>query len=333
MSDTLRVSNLHFGNAASNYNQPQMGFTSVGIGSTANYGFLQFFGTSNTLCWTANGTVGIGTTAPSGRFVIYGTSADSTSPPDSSPNNHHLIITNSKTGTTPYAMALGMDQTYGVGYINAAGNGMFQPVCLQTRGGNVGVGTTNPSQTLDVYGTIARSSLKLPRVDYATFTTATTVSVPILFNDSQYNMVEIRIRYFPTAETSMTISATSTAPATMTITEAQYSYIQYAQTAFTYSYGSGVTTMPFATNVETQGIDNNALIRITRATGTSSTGIRNHYTIDNVYCWFTVGTTRATSMGHFDSPSVGGPSLAFFNITCTTSGAQFSGSYSTTHYN
>ena len=64
MSDTLRVSNIHFGNAASNYNQPQMGYTSVGIGSTANYGFLQFFGTSNTLCWTANGTVGIGTTAP-----------------------------------------------------------------------------------------------------------------------------------------------------------------------------------------------------------------------------------------------------------------------------
>ena len=64
MSDTLRVSNIHFGNVASNYNQPQMGFTSVGIGSTTNYGFLQFFGTPNTLCWTANGTVGIGTTAP-----------------------------------------------------------------------------------------------------------------------------------------------------------------------------------------------------------------------------------------------------------------------------
>jgi hypothetical protein len=45
-----------------------MGFTSVGIGSTANYGFLQFFGTSNTLCWTANGTVGIGRTNP--RFTL-----------------------------------------------------------------------------------------------------------------------------------------------------------------------------------------------------------------------------------------------------------------------
>lgn len=72
MSDTLRVSNIHFGNVASNYNQPQMGFTSVGIGSTTNYGFLQFFGTSNTLCWTANGTVGIGTTNPTAALQVNG---------------------------------------------------------------------------------------------------------------------------------------------------------------------------------------------------------------------------------------------------------------------
>ena len=71
MSDTLRVSNLHFGLNTSNYNQPQIGFTSVGIGSTANYGFLQFFGTSKTLCWTANGTVGIGTTNPGSTMEIY----------------------------------------------------------------------------------------------------------------------------------------------------------------------------------------------------------------------------------------------------------------------
>jgi hypothetical protein len=56
----------------SNYNQPQMGFTSVGTGSTANYGFLQFFGTSNTLCWTANGTVGIGTAAPVAVLDVNG---------------------------------------------------------------------------------------------------------------------------------------------------------------------------------------------------------------------------------------------------------------------
>lgn len=166
MSDTLRVSNLHFGNAASNNNQPQMGFTSVGIGSTANYGFLQFFGTSNTLCWTANGTVGIGTTAPTGRFVIYGTSADHTSAPDGNPTNHQLIVTNNKSGTSPYSMALGMDQTHGCGYINAAGNGAFQPVCLQTRGGNVGVGTTAPLAPLHVYNALGVSLSNTTTVNY-----------------------------------------------------------------------------------------------------------------------------------------------------------------------
>ena len=51
-------------------------------------------------------------------------------------------------------MGLGIDQTSGAGYINAAGNGAIQPVCLQTRGGNVGVGTTAPGATLDVAGNI-----------------------------------------------------------------------------------------------------------------------------------------------------------------------------------
>ncbi len=73
MSDALRVNNLHFGNLASNYNQAHIGFTSVGIGSTTNYGFLQFFGVPNTLCWTANGTVGIGMTNPSTALHVNGT--------------------------------------------------------------------------------------------------------------------------------------------------------------------------------------------------------------------------------------------------------------------
>lgn len=72
MSDALRVNNIHFGNVASNHNQAHIGFTSVGIGSTGNYGALQFVGVPNTLCWTANGTVGIGVTAPSTAFHVNG---------------------------------------------------------------------------------------------------------------------------------------------------------------------------------------------------------------------------------------------------------------------
>ena len=72
MADALRVNNIHFGNVASNHNQAHIGFTSVGIGSTGNYGALQFVGVPNTLCWTANGTVGIGTTNPSFTLDVVG---------------------------------------------------------------------------------------------------------------------------------------------------------------------------------------------------------------------------------------------------------------------
>lgn len=72
MADALRVNNIHFGNVASNHNQAHIGFTSVGIGSTGNYGALQFVGVPNTLCWTANGTVGIGTTNPAYTLDVIG---------------------------------------------------------------------------------------------------------------------------------------------------------------------------------------------------------------------------------------------------------------------
>ena len=58
-------------------------------------------------------------------------------------------------------MALGVDYSAGLGYINAAGNNNIQPVCLQTRGGVVGIGTTSPNinVSLDVSGQLHTSGL------------------------------------------------------------------------------------------------------------------------------------------------------------------------------
>lgn len=56
-------------------------------------------------------------------------------------------------GTTILASIwMGYDPTNDCGYINSARSGQIRPVCLQTRGGGVGIGLTNPSYTLHTYG-------------------------------------------------------------------------------------------------------------------------------------------------------------------------------------
>lgn len=150
MSDTLRVSNLHFGNAASNYNQPQMGFTSVGIGSTANYGFLQFFGTSNTLCWTANGTVGIGTTAPGHSLDVVGETRIGYS------SSTDFLVHLGRSGVGSYRSAYIYGNSNNI-EINNQQNGAFilstnnAERMRITSNGSVGIGTNAPGSTFEVY--------------------------------------------------------------------------------------------------------------------------------------------------------------------------------------
>ena len=88
----------------------------------------------------------MGTTAPATTFHITNSTADASSQLDNAPTSH-ILLRNTKTGSSPYSMGLGIDQTSGAGYINAAGNGAIQPVCLQTRGGSVGIGTTTPDSS------------------------------------------------------------------------------------------------------------------------------------------------------------------------------------------
>ena len=96
------------------------------------------------------GKVGIGTTNPSLALHVHGSSTIHNAAPDNSTDSGLILLRNTKTGSTPYSMAIGVDQSHGFGYLNAAGNAQVQPICINTRGGNVGIGKTNPATKLHV---------------------------------------------------------------------------------------------------------------------------------------------------------------------------------------
>lgn len=302
-------------------------------GQSLSYGALShsfYVGTSastNGLFITSGGSVGIGTT-PSENLTIYGSA---------------FALRSSITGYFQVGLAGGQGQysaaaVSGDSIIRAiSGNliiqtGSGQPGIYINSSNQVGIGTNNPGQTLDVYGTIARSGLKLPRVDYGTLSAAASITIPILFSDTQYNMVEIRIKYYiNTSNVSITMAATSTQPAALTFSESGLTTIPYSnQGAPTYYVTATTSTsvILFANNVESAGTYGNVLFRIIRPDATTGGYYRHHFSYDNVYCWSAVGTARGSGMGHIDnmSYSLGSITLApgSGTITCT---------YSTTHYN
>jgi hypothetical protein len=111
-------------------------------------------------CTTGNaglyvqGDVGIGTSLPLSKLHITADTSNS----GSEANSHGLAISSGTNGRTIW---MGYDSVADIGYINAAKYGSFQPVVLQSRGGNVGIGTTNPLRKLHLYETNGYTELLL----------------------------------------------------------------------------------------------------------------------------------------------------------------------------
>jgi hypothetical protein len=102
------------------------------------------------------GYVGIATNSPANTLDVYGCIRCAVNgSTTSTEGNNNSIIAYAPGGTTGNASIwMGFDPTNDCGYINSARSGQIRPVCIQTRGGNVGIGTTNPGYALQVNGDI-----------------------------------------------------------------------------------------------------------------------------------------------------------------------------------
>jgi len=293
---------------------------------------------NNVAMSVTSGGVGIGTTAPQGPFHVHNSSGWSLLRVSTSSTSYASALLIDPAGTvspsTPSWFIGERDTGHGpLSIWPYNGTTHLSNAVTISATGNVGIGTNAPGQTLDVYGTIARSGLKLPRTDYGTLSAATSVSIPILFNDTQYNVVELRLQYIVSVVCNVSIGATSATSETLTINEAGLTIVKWStQSVPVYSNTSGTPTSFIIGNTVEVGAQVATIsVRLSRATGAGTLGSRNHFSLDHVYCWQNVGTSRAYGQGHIDNTSVGGSAIASLVFSCST--GNISGTYSTTHYN
>jgi len=110
---------------------------------------------NNRMAIMANtGYVGIGTVSPTYTLDVSGGIRCAVNGSTTSPEGSNNAITAYAPGgaTINASIWMGYDPTADCGYINSARYGQIRPVCLQTRGGNVGIGITNPGAVLTVVG-------------------------------------------------------------------------------------------------------------------------------------------------------------------------------------
>ncbi|NTU67127.1 MAG: hypothetical protein HGB08_04370, partial [Candidatus Moranbacteria bacterium] len=141
---------ISVGKSATAFNNASLNYHHAGDGSASNYGSLGMNSRSDILVFNASGYVGIGTTAPGSQLEIYQSSAQRLL---LSGANINLASSNT---ITPLVVVNG---TGGATLLQLQENG--GTLFMVTSSGNVGIGTTNPTQSLDVVGKIAISGTQM----------------------------------------------------------------------------------------------------------------------------------------------------------------------------
>lgn len=199
--------------------------------------------TYNTLALNPNGgKVGVGTSTPDTTLHVFNSTADASAAPDGGSNIGQLLLRNSKVGISPYSMTVGVDQSTGVGYLNAAGNGAYQSICLNTRGGNIGIGTTNPSSVLQVNGTTAVNSL-LMNAGGTAFQIARARNVGSGVSSGSVTF-PFTFANVPAVTVSLT-SASNTQVFSVNVSNVTTTGFTYTKTFYSISGGGGAANEPF----------------------------------------------------------------------------------------
>jgi hypothetical protein len=97
----------------------------------------------------ATGNVGIGTTSPETNLMIYDTVSEDPAEPGFATTGMFAL---NKSGQATLSMGVGANNTFWMSNVNRAFTGpYYYNISLNPLGGNVGIGTTDPSEKLEVY--------------------------------------------------------------------------------------------------------------------------------------------------------------------------------------
>jgi hypothetical protein len=144
------ASQIRFGQSGANGNAAEWRFVYQGSNNSTNRTDFGFFGyASPVMTYTVGGNVGIGTTSPTTKLTLQSALDDGITVTDGTLKG---IVYNSSYFTR--SMAVGTQTNHSLIF----GTNNVWPRMMIDSSGNVGIGTTNPGQKLEVNGSIKLSS-------------------------------------------------------------------------------------------------------------------------------------------------------------------------------